>query len=100
MQERLQADEKKIRTLELESKRLLGILTRKEERFIPLIHEKDEIIEKYEHALWRMENFLPVEDEQLGPRIELIINKYKQDFMETLTVGPMSTPARLSRRSL
>lgn len=38
MQEKIEISDKKIRILEQESKRVLGILTRKEERFIPLIH--------------------------------------------------------------
>jgi hypothetical protein len=40
----------------------LGIVSRKDDRFISVITEKDEVIQRYEQALWRMENGLYVEE--------------------------------------
>jgi hypothetical protein len=47
---------------------------------VPLIHEKDEVIGKYEDALWKMEHRQPIDDPSLAPRIQAIISVFKADF--------------------
>ena len=44
----------KLKQAEDEKTRLLGIVSRKDDRFISVITEKDVIIERYEKALWQM----------------------------------------------
>lgn len=64
----------KLHTAEEEKSRLLGILGRKEDRLIGVITEKDVIIERYEQALWKMENGLEVTEEPLAHRIRYIMH--------------------------
>jgi hypothetical protein len=52
----------KLKHAEEEKGRLLQIVTRKDDRFIAVITEKDIIIQRYEQALWKMENGLEVEE--------------------------------------
>jgi hypothetical protein len=63
--ERLQEAYEKIlsrlKSTEDEKQHLLSIVGRKDDRFISVITEKDITIQRYEQALWRMENGLDVE---------------------------------------
>lgn len=58
MEELIEKHASKVKSIEDEKIRLLGIISRKEERFLSVILEKDTIIERYEQALWTMENGL------------------------------------------
>ena len=57
-----------------EKLRLLGVVNRKDERFLSVITEKDVTIERYEQALWRMENGLQVQEEPLAHRVRYIMH--------------------------
>jgi hypothetical protein len=58
MEEMIEKHASKMKSIEDEKTRLLGIISRKEERLLAVILDKDTVIERYEQALWTMENGL------------------------------------------
>ena len=46
------------------------------------MHQKDELIETYENALWRLENGLPMKGNKLADRIQIIQKLEKQRNFE------------------
>lgn len=74
----------KLKHVEEEKTRLLAIVSRKDDRFISVITEKDEIIQRYEQALWKMENGLYVQEEPLAHRIRYIMHIFAKKQREEI----------------
>lgn len=69
--------------LDSETTRLLGVLAKKEEKFVLCINEKDRIIECYEEILWHIENRLELPSNNIANRVQTIINARKGDGLTT-----------------